>query len=52
MFNQKRYEQYINRIKDKKMFLFSLEFYDMQFLKRERFKFLNPEEYRRINNEN
>jgi hypothetical protein len=51
MFNQKTYEQYIQMIRDGKLMMYSLDFYDYQLLQRERLHFVNPELYYKINPE-
>ena len=48
-FNQKKYEQLLNLIKEKRMYMYSLDFYDFMLFQRERFKFLNPDKYYKIN---
>lgn len=50
-FNQKRYEQLIELMRNEKMFMRSLNFYEFQLLRRERFRFLEPEKYKEINGE-
>lgn len=50
-FNQKRFEKLKNKIKDGQLYLYSLEFYEFQLLRREKFRFLNPDKYNKINRE-
>ena len=39
----------MNKIIENKVYMFTLEMYEFQFQKRQRFKFLNPGEYNKIN---